>query len=83
MTDQTLINGFLQLWNLILAVFAAFNVDRFGRRKLFLVSSVGMLVSYICITGLSGDFANTRSPSVGVAVIPFLFIFFGFYDIAL
>ena len=83
MTDQTLINGFLQLWNLIMAALAAFNVDRFGRRTLFLVSSVGMLISYICITGLSGSFAETGSASVGVAVIPFLFLFFGFYDIAL
>lgn len=42
-----------------------------------------MLVSYIIITGLSGSFAQTQVPSVGVAVIPFLFIFFAGYDIAL
>jgi MFS family permease len=42
-----------------------------------------MLVSYIVITGLSGSFAQTQVPSVGVAVIPMLFIFFAGYDIAL
>ncbi|KAL3459530.1 sugar transporter [Aspergillus heterothallicus] len=80
--DQTLLNGCLQIWNLILSVGAAFSVDRFGRRKLFLTSSVGMLVSYICITGLSGSFDETGVTSVGIAVLPFLFLFYGFYDIA-
>ena len=42
-----------------------------------------MLVSYIVITGLSGSFAQTGQAAVGTAVIPFLFIFFAGYDIAL
>jgi MFS family permease len=81
-TSQTMISGFLQIWNLILAVSAAFSVDRLGRRKLFLISCLGMLGSYICITALSASFAHTLKAAVGVAVIPFLFIFYGFYDIA-
>ncbi|KAL3450805.1 sugar transporter [Aspergillus insuetus] len=81
-THQTLLNGCIQIWNLILATGAAFCVDRFGRRKLFLTSGFGMLVSYICITGLSGSFAETGTKNVGIAVIPFLFLFYGFYDIA-
>ncbi|KAL4795951.1 general substrate transporter [Aspergillus venezuelensis] len=80
--DQTMISGFLQLWNLILAIASAFNVDRFGRRPLFLVSSIGMLASYIVISGLSGSFAQSGTSSIGTAVIPFLFIYYGFYDIA-
>jgi hypothetical protein len=31
--------------------------------------------------GLSGGFATTQSHSVGIAVVPFLFIYYGFYDI--
>lgn len=81
-TNQTMISGFLQVWNLFLAVFAAFSVDRFGRRKLFMISSLGMLCSYIAITALSGSYASTLKSSTGTAVIPFLFIFYGFYDIA-
>jgi hypothetical protein len=42
-----------------------------------------MLISYIIITGLSGSFAQTGTASTGVAVIPFLFIYFAGYDIAL
>lgn len=77
-----MISGFLQIWNLIFAVGAALSVDRLGRRKLFLASCFGMLSCYVVISGLSGSFANTGSASTGVAVIPFLFLFYGFYDIA-
>ncbi|KAH7116507.1 sugar transporter [Dactylonectria estremocensis] len=81
-TSQTLISGGLQIWNLILAVSAAASVDLFGRRPLFLTSCVGMLISFIIITALSGNFAATGNSAVGVAVVPLLFIYYGFFDIA-
>ncbi|KAK0388797.1 hypothetical protein NLU13_5040 [Sarocladium strictum] len=82
-TDQTLISACLQIWNLLWAIGAAASVERLGRRVLFITSASIMLVSYIIITGLSGSFANTGNSAVGTAVIPFLFIFFMGYDIAL
>jgi hypothetical protein len=82
-TQQTLISACLQIWNLIFAVGAAFSVDKLGRRTLFLASATTMLISYIVITGLSASFAQTNHAAVGTAVIPFLFIFFAGYDIAL
>ncbi|KAG7142268.1 Lactose permease like protein [Verticillium longisporum] len=82
-THQTLICGCLQIWNLFFAVLAAVNVDRVGRRPLFLLSSGGMLISYIIISGLSSSFAQTGMSSVGLAVVPFLYIYYGFYDLAL
>ncbi|WQF79377.1 Putative major facilitator, sugar transporter, major facilitator superfamily [Colletotrichum destructivum] len=81
-TDQTLISGCLQIWNLIWAVSAAVSVDRLGRRPLFLISSGGMLASFIVISGLSGSFDTTKTASVGIAVVPFLYIYNAFYDIA-
>lgn len=81
-TKQTLINGFLQIWNLVMAVVGSMLVDFAGRRTLFLLSICIMLVSYIIITGLSGSFANNHVGSVGTAVIPFLFLYYGGYDIA-
>ena len=82
-TQQTLISGCLQIWNLLFAVGAAFSVDKLGRRMLFLASATTMLISYIVVTALSATFAKTGTASVGVAVIPFLFIYFAGYDIAL
>jgi MFS family permease len=69
-TNQTMISGFLQVWNLIIAVSAAFSIDRLGRRFLCLVSCGGMLTSYIIISGLSGSFAHTNKAGTGIAVIP-------------
>lgn len=82
-THQTLVSGCLQIWNLIFAVGAAFSVDKLGRRMLFLASAATMLVSYIIVTALSATFAKSGTASVGMAVVPFLFIFFAGYDIAL
>ena len=80
--DQTLINGCLHVWNLIWAAGAAANVDRLGRCPLFLASCFGMFVSFTLVTGLSGGFAATGNAQTGVAVIPFLFLFYASYDIA-
>lgn len=75
-TQQLGINLGLNVWNLGFAVAAASVVDRVGRRPLLMTSSIVMLMSFICITGLSGSFANTGHAATGIAVIPFLFIFY-------
>jgi hypothetical protein len=82
-TNQLLISAGLQIWNLIFAVVAASSVDKLGRRALFLASAATMLIAFIIVTGLSGSFAATGHSATGLAVIPFLFIFFAGYDIAL
>ncbi|KAJ5195732.1 sugar transporter [Penicillium cf. viridicatum] len=76
-----MISGFLQLWNLIFAVTAAFSVDRVSRRLIFIVLCLGMLVSIALISALSGAFATTGIKAIGTAVEPFIFIFSGFLDI--
>ncbi|KAH8841771.1 hypothetical protein MCOR27_010563 [Pyricularia oryzae] len=82
-TEQTLISACLQIWNLIFATLAALSVDRLGRKFLFMLSGSIMLVSYVIITGLSGSFAETGHGPTGLAVVPFLFIYFLGYDVAL
>lgn len=78
----TAINLGLAVWNLILAQTAALNVEKFGRRPLLLISTSGLIFSYCFVMGFSAAFANTQKAAMGVAAIPFLFIFYGFYDIA-
>ncbi|KAJ5511087.1 hypothetical protein LT330_006222 [Penicillium expansum] len=81
--DQTLISACLQMWDLVFAAIGAFLIDRLGRRPLFLASAVIMFVSYVLVTALSGSFATTGDSATGAAVIPFLFIFFAGYCVAL
>ena len=81
--DQTLINGLLQVFNFLVAVFCgALLVDRLGRRTLFLTSTAGMLVAYMIWTGLSAYFVQSQSAAAGRAVVAFIFIYYFFYDIA-
>lgn len=75
------INGGLQVWNLFLAYAGSLNAESVGRRPLWLTSTIGMLASYVVMTGLSGSFANNPRHAVGVAVVPIMFIYYGFYDI--
>ncbi|KXH56005.1 hypothetical protein CSAL01_12875 [Colletotrichum salicis] len=82
-THQTLITACLQIWNLIWASGAACLVDKAGRRMLFIASGAIMLVAYIIVTALSGSFAYNGSSTTGLAVIPFLFIYYAGYDISL
>ncbi|KAJ0304803.1 hypothetical protein COL516b_005579 [Colletotrichum fioriniae] len=81
--DQTLINGMLQIFNWIISTFlGALMVDRLGRRPLFLISTAGMLASYIAWTGLTSHFVASHDEGTGRAVVAFIFIFYFFYDIA-
>lgn len=69
-----MIQVIVAIWNLVLAFGAALNVERFGRRPLFLVSIFGMLVCYCFIMGFSAGFASTKKSGLGIAVIPLLFL---------
>ncbi|KAM5350937.1 hypothetical protein ACJ41O_003660 [Fusarium nematophilum] len=81
--DQTLINGLLQIFNFAAAVFAgAMMVDRFGRRRLLLISTAGLCLSYVAWTALTSHFIRSHDESAGRAVVAFIFIAFFFYDIA-
>ncbi|KAI1385480.1 general substrate transporter [Hypoxylon trugodes] len=81
--DQTLINGLLQIFNWLAATFCgALMVDRIGRRTLFLISTAGMLCSYIAWTGLTSAFVASKGEGMGRAVVAFIFIYYFFYDIA-
>jgi MFS family permease len=81
-TIQLLINGILQIWNLAWALGAAAVVDRVGRRPLFLISTVGMLISFAIQTACSAVYANTKNDNAAHAVIAFIFIYYAFYDVA-
>lgn len=76
------INGGLAVWNFLCALTGAGMVERFGRRSLFLFALCGMLASFILITGLSGGYAGTGVQSVGISMVPFIFVFMGFYSSA-
>lgn len=60
----------------------AYAVERVGRRKLFLTSFAGMFFAFVIITGLAGGYVTTGKAPLGIAVVPFLFMFNAFYGLA-
>jgi len=69
-------------------------VERAGRRVLFLTSTAGMCISYAVWTACSAVYANSQvlneagevvsaNRQAGNAVAGIIFIYYGFYNIAL
>ncbi|KAF2669590.1 hexose transporter protein [Microthyrium microscopicum] len=79
---QLNINGILQIFNFIVAVTMCFFVDKLGRRKLFLVSTAGMLGTFIVWTICAQQQEVKKSKAAGNAVVAMIFIFYMFYNIA-
>ena len=77
---QLLITGILAIWNLFWAVFASFQVERWGRRFLFLTSAIGMTLFFTLQTICSARYAITQSDAAAHAVIAFIFLFYAAYE---
>ncbi|KAL2831635.1 general substrate transporter [Aspergillus pseudoustus] len=76
-TSQAKINGGLTIWCLVVSLAAAFLVDRFGRKTLFMFAGVGMLISFSIWTACSAVYSKTGSAAAGRAVLAMIFLFYG------
>ncbi|GBE88372.1 general substrate transporter [Sparassis latifolia] len=79
---EAAINGGLQVWNLIAAMTGALLVDRLGRRALFIISNIGMLINFGIWTLTTALWDMRNNSPAAKATIPFVFLFYFFYDIA-
>lgn len=79
---QTAINLGLQVWNTLWAAAGALTCERFGRRRLWLISTSSMLLCLALAACLSALFEEHNLHSAGVGVVPMLFLFFAAYDVA-
>jgi hypothetical protein len=78
---QTGINGGLQIFNFLVALISANVVDKFGRRKLFLLSSIIMLLAMVGFTVATEEFARDARSGPGRALVVLFFLFQFGYDI--
>lgn len=78
------INSILNAINVVSATGICFFVDKFGRRRLFLTSCIGMLLSFTSMTIALGRYPEGpggEDNNAGNAVIVFIFIFYIFYNV--
>lgn len=67
---------------MIASLAAGANSEKIGRRPMWIISNAGMGFGFCFIMGFAAGFANTGNQALGLAVIPFIFIVYGFYDLA-
>jgi len=79
---QLLINGILNIYNFIIAVTAGLLCDRIGRRRLFIISTIGMFVFYVLQTICFALYSERNDLKAAHTFIAMIFLFYGFYDIA-
>ncbi|KAF8464659.1 general substrate transporter [Kalaharituber pfeilii] len=79
---QLVINGILNIWNMSVACGMAFGVDKFGRRKLFLTSTAGMLLMYVLQTVGTRYAITGNNTAAGNTVVAGIFLFYTFYNLA-
>ncbi|KIM92559.1 hypothetical protein OIDMADRAFT_107106 [Oidiodendron maius Zn] len=80
-TFQNKINGIYAVTNWVEASGAAFLVDRFGRRPLFLLSNSVMVCTFAIWIALTAIQNRTGSASIGSGVICMIFFHSFFYNI--
>ncbi|KAG1872232.1 hypothetical protein F4604DRAFT_1881038 [Suillus subluteus] len=76
------INGGLQIFNLASALVGMMMVDKLGRRKIFLISNIGMLIAFSMWTVTTALFSQFGNVVAARATVPLIFLYFFFYDIA-
>jgi len=77
--SQLGLNLALTAFNFVCGFTAGFHSDRFGRRRILLVSTSLMLLFFVCVTICSAEFNISHSPVAGDFVLLFIFLFTGAY----
>ncbi|KAF0324073.1 hypothetical protein GQ607_008778 [Colletotrichum asianum] len=79
---STGINGGMAIWNLICSVTGAFLADRIGRRRLWLISFIGMIFANVPLTITSAMYANHGCQAAAYGTVVFLFLYNAAFNIA-
>ena len=81
-STQLVINGCLQILNIIVAVGQCFVVDYFGRRTLFLTATTGMFFTFVVWTTSTGEYVENGVAGAGNLVVACVYIYYVFYNMA-
>lgn len=74
------VNGGLKTWGLIVNITMSFFVDRIGRRKIYLISTIGTLFAFTVWTIIAARYAIHPVNGLGGAFVFMIFVYGSFYD---
>ncbi|KAE8327311.1 general substrate transporter [Aspergillus sergii] len=77
----SLLNAGVLTWKIFAAISAYLSVDRFGRKPLFVISSLGMAVSMAGLAGTVWAIDNRHTFGASVAATFFLFFYMSFFPL--
>ncbi|KAK8870128.1 hypothetical protein IAR55_000698 [Kwoniella newhampshirensis] len=77
------ITGGNSICNFFIAAFSAWLAGKIGRRTQFFISFGGMTVTHVIMTVLSATYSKHHSVTVGNAIVAFLYLESGFYNVAM
>ncbi|CAO1618284.1 unnamed protein product [Parajaminaea phylloscopi] len=81
--QQAGLNGALAVWNLLWASTGSLLTERAGRRRLWLISSIGMLLAEVAYTISAAAFERRpKEHAAGYSGVVFLFFIYSFYSLA-
>lgn len=72
---KTLISSILSTWSWLVSIFATLNIERFGRRTLFLSATFALWLCFIAWTAASGVYTERKSHDAAGAVIAFIVLY--------
>ena len=78
---QNKINGIYATTSWFEAMFAAFMVDRLGRRPMFLTSNTGMVITFALWIAFTAMNINTENGNWGIGAIVMIFLHTFVYNI--
>ncbi|EXJ79493.1 hypothetical protein A1O1_08757 [Capronia coronata CBS 617.96] len=81
-TQQTGINGGLQIFNFLCSISGIFMAERFGRRTMWLLSFGLMIICNVLMIILSSVYAEGISSDAGYGVVVVLFLYDASFNIA-
>lgn len=81
-STQLVINGAIQIWSFLAALYSSYSVDRLGRRVLILSSAGLMMLCYMAQAICFAEYAQHGTVAAGHAVIVFIFLFSSAYALA-
>lgn len=74
-TTKTLISGVLSTWSWVVSVIATLNIERFGRRTLFLGGTIGLWLIFVSWTAASAIYVERHVKAAARAVIALIVLF--------